>query len=265
MNIDQYRAMKAKMEAQANEPKIEEKPVEQQKVETKQEQKEEQKTEVKEVIPDKIIVEGIGEVSLDELKRGYLRTQDYTKKTQELAKQRKEAEQALQLYEGVRKNPELASEIAKQVQMSELDPYSAKIIELENKLYDMMLQNEIKELQNKYQDFEIREVLEVARDKNITNLEDAYLLIKSRKGSNQNNIDVNSLKEQIRQELLKELSEETEATKTIISSENNDVIVQDNTPKISEAEKRVAINMFKKEKDPIGEYIKWRDMNKKSK
>ena len=46
-------------------------------------------------------IEGFGDYTVDELKEfknGYLRQSDYTKKTQELARQREEANDALEVY-----------------------------------------------------------------------------------------------------------------------------------------------------------------------
>jgi hypothetical protein len=42
--------------------------------------------------PTKVAIEGVGEVDVDELKKGYLRQQDYTRKTQELAAERQRME-----------------------------------------------------------------------------------------------------------------------------------------------------------------------------
>jgi phage I-like protein len=133
-----------------------------------------------------------------------------------------------------------------------------KVTELENKMFDMMLQNEISILSNKYKDFEVREVLEMAKEKQTTNLEDAYLLVKARK---QTPTDVESLKNQLRQEIIKELANDKEATSTIISSNDNQPVVQDNKPQLSEGEKRVARMMKMSEAD----YLKWRDIDSRNK
>jgi hypothetical protein len=210
------------------------------------------------VVPEKITIEGIGEVPVEELKNGYFRQSDYTKKTQDLAHQRKEAEEAIKFYEHLRSNPQLAQQLAQQTQLPQtLDPVTSKVVDLEQKFYDLMLQQEINTLQTKYPDFEVREVLETARDKQLNSLEDAYLIVKSRKQASQP-VDANQLKEQIRAELLKELEAERNATQTIIAT-NNAPPVQDNTPQISDAEKRVARMMKLSE----AEYDKWRDANKK--
>lgn len=271
MNIDEFRALKA--QEVSSEDSLKEQPS----VETKNEPTENipsQTTETTntEATPpqtnetpletklDKVFIDGVGEVDIEELKKGYLRASDYTRKTQMVANQRKEAEEALKLLEAVKSNPQLAQEIAIRIQNPNLDPTTSKIIELENRIYDLMLENEIKTLQNKYPDFEPMEVIEMAQKKRIVDLEDAYHLVKAQKTpvtKETSSIDVESLKKQLREEILKELDSNKD-TRTVITTGGSSV-VNDNTPKISDAEKKVAMNMFRNEKDPIGEYIKWRD------
>ena len=257
MNIDDYRAMIAQEKEDAThkseqtQTPNETKPIEKPKEEPTQENK-------IETLPDKLTIDGVGEITLDELKKGYLRTSDYTRKTQEVNKQRKEAEEAIKFYENLKSNPELAQEIASKTQIPrDLDPTQAKVVELENKLYDMMLQNEINNLQHKYPDFEVREVLPIAHEKGLLNLEDAYLLSKSQKtptSKSQENINVDDLKKQLREEIIKELDNEKNSTRTIISTNSTDVHLDDK-PKMSEAERKVAKGMHLTDE----EYIKWRD------
>ena len=80
----------------------------------------------------------------------------------------------------------------------------------------MILQREIESLQTKYKDFEIREVLELASQKEMTNLEDAYLLLKSSKAPILQSTDVEAMKENLRNEILQELKAEKN-TKSIIT------------------------------------------------
>lgn len=261
MNIEQYRALKAQ-EAQASAqaptqpatqttpPQTEVKPIETKTVET---------TPATPVVPDKITIDGVGEVSLDELKNGYLRQADYTRKTQEVSRKSKEVEQAVAVYEKLKQNPEVTQQLFQQGQVPPtLDPTQMKVVELENKLYDMMLEREIETLQGKYKDFEVREVLQMAQSKNITNLEDAYLLVKSQKPT-ESPQSLEEVKKQLRQELLKELEQERTATQTIITSGDGGAVVQDKTPTLSDAEKKVARMMKLSEAD----YVKWRDIGRK--
>ena len=257
MNIEQYRALKAKELEEANNP-VPEETVQEPVVEDKPEEKQDKEEVIEEnPEPQAIEVEIDGQkLTLDELKNGYLRQSDYTKKTQELSKQRKEAEEAVKFYDDLKKNPQMVRQIKEhQPVPATLDPATSKIIELENKMYEMMLEKEIETLQSKYSDFEVREVLEMAQKKEITNLEDAYLLVRSRK---QPSVDEKTLKEQLKKEVRAELERELKETKTIISSQVDSKPVVSKDPELSPGELKVAKHMGMSPK----EYAKWRDTNK---
>lgn len=263
MNIDEYRALKAQELEEANQPEPEKEPVQEPvadepKQDDPQEPANQEATpdEPKDTEPEVIEVEIDGQkVPLDELKNGYLRQSDYTKKTQEIARQRKEAEEALAFYNELKKNPQAVEQIKKDRPVPrQLDPATAKVMELEEKLYDMMLEKEIETLQSKYSDFEVREVLTVAHEKGITNLEDAYLISKAKSGTS----DLTAVKEQLRKEVLAELERERSETSTIISTHNDAKPVTPKEAELSSAEVRVAKNMGLSPK----EYAKWRDTGK---
>lgn len=262
MNIEQYRALKAQESATPPTPivtpqvdpiptptptPVEPKPVEPKPIETP-------------TLPEKITIEGVGEVTLDELRNGYLRQSDYTKKTQEVSRKAKEVEEAVTVYEQLKANPQITQQMFQNAQIpATLDPTQSKVIELENKLYDMMLEREIETLQSKYSDFEVREVLKTAHEKNITNLEDAYILTKSHKPVVETPQNLEEVKKQLRQELLKEIEQERNATQSIISSNDGVAVVQDTSPKLSESERKVASMMKMSDAD----YAKWRDIGRK--
>ena len=259
MNIDDYRAMleaernqKDQPEAEKQEPKIEE-PTAPVAPETPEEPKSE---EPKVEAPKEVEIDG-EKVPFDELRNGYLRQRDYTKKTQELSKKRKELEEAEKLYSDLKKNPQVAQELNKVVRTPEgLDPVASRIRELENKIYDMKLEQEIGRLQNQYKDFDVKEVLNVAHTKKLSDLEDAYKIWRSSKGGNEE-VDVEKLKA----ELLEELKKEQNANKdtgTVISSKASKPVVESKEPKVSQAEQRIARGMGMSP----DEYVKWRDMKK---
>ena len=245
MNIEQYRALK---EQQANQPQATEQAVV---AETIEEQPEV-------ALPTKVLV-GEEEVELEELKSGYLRQSDYTKKTQEVSRQKKEAEEAIAFYEHLKQNPQIVNQLQQTTNVPDrLDPTQAKVIELEAKMYDMMLEKEISDLQSKYSDFEVMDVLEVASTRGLSNLEDAYYIVKSSKGGDITT-DVNALKEQIRKELLTEINNEAEGTKTIISTQSAATPTETVLPSITPQEVKVARMMGMSE----GDYIAWRDVSNK--
>lgn len=258
MNIMQYRQIKAEQASApaptqpATQPIITQPVVETKPIETPP-------VEVTQTVPEKVVIEGIGEVPFDELKRGYLRQSDYTQKTQDVARQKKEVQEAVSFYETVKQNPELLKAIPPTAQVpSSLDPATAKVRELENLVYDMKLQTEISTLQGKYKDFEIREVLEVAQEKQLMNLEDAYFIAKSRKQVEP--VNQTELEKQIREKLIKEIEAERNATQTIISGQPSAVIKTDE-PVLNDAERKVARMMRLSE----AEYAVWRDAGNKKK
>src|SRR5690606_31041659 len=119
------------------------------------------------------------EITLDELKNGYLRQSDYTKKTQEARRKEQQAEQALQLLEQLKSNPQLSQQLSEQLGFEMLDPKVAQYKELENRYYDLYIQNELRTLRDKYGDFEEGEVLEIAMNEKIENLDTAFHIMKS--------------------------------------------------------------------------------------
>lgn len=289
MNIDEYRAYKAQMEEEMkkqqerkeeqpseppkDEPKVETQPEEAKKVEpstevqpeTPPQEQEPEKTSV----PEKLVING-EEVTLEQIqewKNGYLRQSDYTKKAQELARQRQEIEEALRVIEQIRSNPELAQQIATQTQVPTLDPYTAKMQELEARMYDMMLEKEVESLSHKYPDFEVREVLTIAQEKQMTNLEDAYFIWKARQqvskpksqetASPQPSFNMEELKEQLRQELLNELKAQQtpDVPKSIITTQGSTPPKTEPPIKLSASEVKVAkaLGMTPEE------YAQWRN------
>ena len=245
MNIEQYRALKAQEATKAQQP-VEQPIVE----ETISEEQPTPET----VEPTKVKV-GEEEIDIEELKNGYLRQSDYTKKTQEVSKQKAEAQEAIAFYEHLKRNPDIANELKGSTSIpSRIDPAKSKVMELEEKMYDMMLQQEISTLESKYEDFEVMEVLNMAQAKNLTNLEDAYQLVKSTKGSNPS-----VTKEQLRKEILAEIKAEGNSTKTIINSKVSDTPTDASLPTLTRQEGKVAGMMGMNEM----EYITWRDAGKK--
>lgn len=250
MNIEQYRAMKAQEEVSKAQPQVEQPAIPSEAV----------VEQSKEVVDDKpITVEVDGkEVTIDELKNGYLRQSDYTKKTQEVAHQRKETEEAIKLYEHLKNNPEITQQLQQVTSVPRsIDPTQSKVVELEQKMYDMMLEREIETLQSKYSDFEVMEVIEMASQKQLTNLEDAYHLVKSQKQGGQvsmQSADIEKIKEDLRKELLKEIGSSVE-TSSIITPGSQQMVQAPNLPSLSQGEIKVATSMGMSPE----EYAKWRD------
>jgi hypothetical protein len=260
MNIDQYRALKAQEANKASAPAptqvAETKPIVPPVVEETK-----PKEESAPAVPDKIVIEGIGEVPISELKNGYLRQSDYTQKTQEVARQKREVQEAVTFYEQLKANPDLVQQISQNTQVPDtLDPTLSQVMELKNIVYDMMLQNEISNLQKKYPDFEVSKVIPIANEKHLTNLEDAYILSKANQPE-ATTINKAELEKQLREQIMREMQAERSATQTIIDTHGNPAVISDNEPKLSPAEQKVARMMRLTDAD----YAKWRDADRKKK
>lgn len=164
----------------------------------------------------RVNVDGLGEVALSELRDGYLRQSDYTRKTQELARQREEipnleiASQFLSAYEvdpvsTVRSLAEqhglslaearaVVQEAAAQEQAQEssfqlppeIQQKLAIVDQIQAKLQQQELQaqieHEISTLKDKYkEDFDEAEVVQYALLKQTPDLELAFLALQSQK------------------------------------------------------------------------------------
>lgn len=257
MNIEEYRALKAEEAKEAEEGTQQEEVVEQPKTSEEDPKPEEEKEE------EFIEVDG-EKLSLDELRNGYLRQSDYTKKTQSLAKEKQEINDALKLYNDVKSNPEAIASLKKTMNIPRTaDPSQAHVIKLEQQLYDMKLDNEINLMQSKYKDFEVKDVLNFASEKRMTNLEDAYMLLKARKGMSHEtsskpsgDIDLDSIKDQLKKEIMSEMK--GKGTSSIISSKASGNVEKVSEIKMTANEKKVAEGMGLTQK----EYSRWRDANK---
>lgn len=242
MNIEQYRAIKeAEKNTEPNtatvEPSI-----------TEPKTADPQQT----ALPDKILIENVGEVDVNELKKGYLRQSDYTKKTQELASQRREAEQAIKIVEQLRQRPDVADVLIKNMPgLAPLNPIVSKANNNEARLYDLMLERDIALMEKKYSDFEAMDVLNVAQEKNLMNLEDAYLMLKGKTGGDVKGAELES---RIRDSVLKELGIEKPSLQTTISSGGNSITAS--TDKLNPDEVSVASGLGMSP----DEYTKWKNM-----
>jgi hypothetical protein len=279
MNIDEYRALKAQEDSQKPEggeqpnAQVDESPVtttETAHTETKQEEptptpegkETDTQTEPSQPqVPEFIEING-EQVNLDELKNGYLRQSDYTQKTQQLAEQRRKLQVAEELMKQINADPEKAKALAEQTQIQALDPAVQKQLLTEQELWDLRLENEIRTLETKYPDFNKQGVLELAYEKETKTLEDAYLLYKALNPTTQvepktetPSVDAESLKAQLRAELLAELKAEQVDTGSIISTRSGSAPQTDNSPKLTDAEKKIASIYGMTD----AEYAKWRD------
>ena len=133
------------------------------------------------------------QVSLDELRDGYQRQADYTRKTQELSAERDRLRQAESIVSALESDPEgtlqalqrsFGIDLSTPDQMDEwdeLDPTEQKLRELEKKIEQQeaaqrqqTVEREVSGLQEKYGEFDGKELLRHAVKNGISNLEAAY-------------------------------------------------------------------------------------------
>lgn len=270
MNLDEYRAFKAEQalpkeettpNAQTNENTTvvhEQVPVTQgESTETPQQPSEQNTAPVVTSEPKAETIEIDGkQVSVDELKSGYLRQSDYTRKTQELARIKKDLEKAEKLYTAVQEDPDTAMELAEKLGIEYVSAEDEKLLDIQTKYEELVIEREIEKLQAKYGEFDVTGVLQLAYDRNISDLDDAYHLAMRTNQPTQTAqpaLDIESIKEQIRQDLLKELQLPVD-TSTIISTRGTASPIEDNTPQLTPQEIKVANAM----RMPHDEYVKWK-------
>lgn len=260
MNIDQYRAMVAAEKAAAEQKPDDTKPTETQ-VEPTTPIPETIPNTPEPTLPDKVTIDGIGEISVAELKNGYLRGRDYTQKTQELARLKREMGEATNVFQQIQRDPELMEQLKGKVVLP--DPAESENRQLKSMLYDLKLEVEIERLKAKHGDFDEVELLTFANEKRLNNMEDAFQLLQATKApsTKDNVIDLEAERKRLRAEIEAELKKE-DATTSIIAS-NAGLDKNDDTPRVTKAEVRVANIMFRDKADPVGEYIKWRGAGKK--
>lgn len=214
--------------------------------------------------PDLFNIDGIGEVTVEEIKewrQGNLRQSDYTKKTQAIAKEREDLEDALELYNYLKANPEVARRLQNdddeiddgiKNKVNRLTPEMQRLEDLERKIARDELDRELDGLKTKYPDFDDVKVLTEAQRRNIDDLEFVYKALSREEKSP---VDVDKIKAEAVSEAKKQIMEElklnSETTQTIVSGGVSKPI---QTPKtLTPSQKRVAIGMGVSEED----YLKW--------
>ena len=192
------------------------------------------------------------EVDLDTIrgwKNGNLRQSDYTRKTQKLAAERDRLKDASIIYEYLKKNPqavqaiknaETNGNITNALPSSEKDMINAMQMELQSIKTD----NKVRELHEKYGDFDEDTLFRTANERGVTDLE---IVLQSMLYSSTSKDAIKAAKE----ELLKELEANKEGTKTIVKNTTKKPKQKES---LSAAEKRVAKGMGLSESD----YIKWK-------
>lgn len=209
--------------------------------------------------PVRYNIDGVGEFTADEIremKNGSLRQSDYTRKTQELAKQRDELKDAQELYDYLRTNPHIVNamydadnnpnsivsraSLSVESQMLRDVVYNQKAIETEMKLND---------LKQKYGDIDEVALFEKATEMHTEDLEFVYKAL----SFDNSRIDERDLIEKAKAELRAELESNKGIVSTTISSNSSSQSMQTKID-LSPEEKRVAAAMGMS----YAEYAKWK-------
>ena len=208
--------------------------------------------------PDTVHIEGFGDYTLDELKEfknGYLRQSDYTRKTQELARQREEANEALEVYEYLRNNPHLVNALM-QMDNGQVNPVVQKATP-ENAMMQQILHNQkAMEIEMKLNDLKSRygnDVDEVALFQKATELktDDLEFVYKALQYDNLVAQQSNAVQAAATQ-MQAEIDANKSAVSTIVGTNQGTVTRPQKS--LTDAEKKVAAQMGISEAD----YLKWK-------
>ena len=208
--------------------------------------------------PDTVHIEGFGDYTLDELKEfknGYLRQSDYTRKTQELARQREEANEALEVYEYLRNNPHLVNALM-QMDNGQVNPVVQKATP-ENAMMQQILHTQkameiemrLNELKSKYgNDIDEVALFQKAKQLKTEDLEFVYKALQYDNLVAQQASAVQAAATQMQAEIDANKS----AVSTIVGT--NQGAITRPQKSLTDAEKRVAAQMGISEAD----YLKWK-------
>lgn len=157
-------------------------------------------------------------VSLDEVRQGYIRQQDYIAKQQQLDAKLKEAEQSLQLVDYLRKNPQIAQRLYEDEKapsvVQTVNPAMQEIENLKRELFQDKLNNTITNLKGKYSDFNEVEVMNKAVSMGVTDLEFVY---NAMRGQNLDNIIAQRVKEELAK-ATEQINKNASATRTLVGN-----------------------------------------------
>ena len=208
--------------------------------------------------PDTVHIEGFGDYTLDELKEfknGYLRQSDYTRKTQELARQREEANEALEVYEYLRNNPHLVNALM-QMDNGQVNPVVHKATPENAMMQQILHTQKAMEIEMKLNDLKSKygnDIDEVAlfQKANQLKTEDLEFVYKALQYDNLVAQQASAVQAAATQ-MQAEIDANKSAVSTIVGT--NQGAITRPQKSLTDAEKRVAAQMGISEAD----YLKWR-------
>ena len=229
-------------------------------VETPQEQPQEEEK------PTTIHIEGIGELTPEQIKDLYSKANTVEEpqkieKPQEEPQYSQDVQDALELYKYLESNPQLIAQLQQtnpqayqDLTQRVPDETTKRLRELEEYVEEQRYNNYISELKGKFSDFDEDKVLEYAEKHDVTDLEVAY---KAMKAETVKPTDMEALtkqiREQVKQELMEELKNNSLNTQSIISSSDEPNMGNEKEVTLSPQERRVARGLGMSDE----EYAKW--------
>ena len=202
-------------------------------------------------------VEGIGEVTAEQIKEwrsGNMRQSDYTRKTQDLARQRAENKDALELYNYLRSNPHIIQAL-KNADQNPASTVHQTAPTQENQLLRQLAYNQkametdmkLSALKQKYGEIDEVALFNKATEMGTDDLESVYKII----SYEDRRVDEAALIAKAKAELLAELEAKKNSVGTIVDTRQTPTVEQKVT--LTTEQKRVAAAMGMSE----SEYIKW--------
>ena len=181
-------------------------------------------TENTQSVAQEFDIEGVGKVTAKDIKEwklGHMRQSDYTRKTQEIAKQRDETKDALEVYNYLKANPGISQALASGDAnalvntpiANKLNPVNSQFNDVNYRLARMELDTNLNQLKSKYSDFNEVEVLTEADRLGVGDLEFVYNALR---GKNMDSMKATMTK-QIENELTEKIRRNGLETQTIIS------------------------------------------------
>lgn len=170
-------------------------------------------TEQTETTPATFEIDG-EQFTIDQIKEwrlGNMRQSDYTRKSQEIARMRREAQEAIELYEYLRRNPDLVQKLseeatdAPEVRNISVDPV---VQELDMKVRTMEIEKSLSQIKSEFPEANDIEILQIATDRRIS-IEDAFDIWKG--------MNLDKFLKQKSTELAKKMTTNKEATKTLMN------------------------------------------------
>lgn len=209
--------------------------------------------------PSNYEIEGIGEVSKEQIKEWYEKANKKEEPRVEEITEREysqEVKDALELYKYLENNPHLIQSLqnGNQQAYQEMrnlvpDETMKRLQELEEYVENQRYESYVNGLKTKYSDFNEDAVLEYAQEHDVLDLEVAYKAMKADKAKEPN---MDELRAQIRQEIMEELKNNSLQTQSIISSSDQTNSVKEEV-QLSAQEMRVARGLGMSP----SEYAKW--------